>query len=380
MTVPHFLIVADSFKHCLPSIAVGEAIRVGIQRVYKDAQPTIIPMADGGEGTVAAVLAGLNGKKQRVDTVDALNRPIEGFIGLIHDGQTAIIEMAAASGIEKLTARERNPMLTTSYGTGLLIKAALNLNCKQIIIGMGGSATNDGGVGMAQALGVKFYDSKDKELALGGGNLHLLHRIDMSELDKRILNTKIRGASDVVNPLCGSQGASFVYGPQKGATQSMCKVLDKNLYHLALKIKDYLNLDVLTLPGGGAAGGLGAGIVSFLGAKLESGFSVLSELLHLSDAVKQADVLITAEGSFDNQTNFGKTPIGIATLALKFNKPVFVLAGNVAEQVDVDNLPGISAVVPITKRPVNLETAIQNAPLWLADASEMLSRIYNAKV
>lgn len=258
------VIAPDSFKGCLSSIQVADNIEIGIKRVFCCAEVVKIPIADGGEGTVESLINCTNGNIVKVKVKDPLMRDIDAFYGILGDGITAVIEMAAASGICTLNVEERDPLKTTTYGVGELIIDAINKGCKKIIIGLGGSATNDGGAGMLQALGVRLLDKNGDNIQYGGGNLHFLQSIDISQMDKRIKECKIIAACDVVNPLCGSNGASFVFGPQKGATPAMVSILDKNLEHYAKIIKKELNISIKDLQGAGAAGGLGGGVLAFL--------------------------------------------------------------------------------------------------------------------
>ncbi len=375
MHTPSFLIAADSFKNCLSALEVGKCIRAGIHSVFPQAKVTVLPMADGGEGTVDTILFAKGGTKEWVISVDPLNRPINSFIGILSDKNTAIIEMAATSGLELLLPKERNPMITSTFGTGLLIKAALDKGCQNIIIGIGGSATNDGGVGMAKALGILFLDQNGNEIDDGGAAIRNLHNIDISNIDRRIFNVRIRVASDVTNVICGKNGASYIYGKQKGATKKMAKELDQALVRLTKIVEEKLHINIEKIKGGGAAGGLGAGLVCFLGASIESGFDMMAKLIHLEQEISRHQIIITAEGSFDSQSFNGKTTFGIANLVQKTNKPVYVLAGSITDKLNEDDLRGIAAIIPITKKPTNLTTAIKNAPVWLYDASVMLSSI-----
>lgn len=377
--IPRFLIAPDSFKNCLSAAEVGQNICKGILQVYPDARVTVTPMADGGEGTIDALLSAIGGEKIKVQTVDPLNRSITSFFAYLPEKQTAIIEMAAASGLELLSEEERDPLLTTTYGTGLLIKAALDLGCSRIIVGLGGSATNDGGAGMAQALGIRLLDKSGKSIALGGKALQHIHTIDYSGMDVRINNTEFIAATDVRNVLCGPKGASWVYGPQKGADESMVELLDTNLLQLAQCMLKSQYVDVLEITGGGAAGGLGAGMLGFLGATIQSGFELIASMVQLEKQIANHDIIITAEGSFDGQTGFGKTPVGVAQIAHKYKKPVFVFAGAVADNLSNTEARGITAVFSITKRPVSLSEAISHAPEWLQDISEMISRLIKSQ-
>ncbi len=356
------IIAPDSFKGSLSSIQAAEAIERGIKKAAlaynENVEVVKVPMADGGEGTVEAVISAVGGKIISTKVLDPLGRPIDSFFGVLPDN-TAVIEMAAASGLNFLKEEERNPLKTTSYGTGQLIKAALDIGCKNIIIGIGGSATNDGGVGMAQALGVEFLDKEGKQIGFGGGELSKIHKIDISHLDDRVKNAKFTIASDVKNPLCGPEGASAIYGPQKGATPEMIEILDKNLDHLAKIIKRDLGKDIKDLPGAGAAGGLGAALMAFLGAEFRLGIDLIIELVKLEDKMAESDIVVTGEGMTDYQTLYGKVPLGIARVAKKHNKPVICISGSLGEGYEELYYNGIEALFSIVNRPMSLEEAVK---------------------
>ncbi|MGE4288614.1 MAG: glycerate kinase [Salinivirgaceae bacterium] len=380
MISPRFLIVPDSFKNCLPAKQVGRAIQQGILKVFPDSVVSVIPMADGGEGTVEAILSAQGGERVAVEVVDSFLRPHKAFLGVLPTKKTAIIEMAAANGLELHQPEELNPWIASTYGTGLLIKKALDLGCDELIIGIGGSATNDGGVGMAKALGVKFLDNQGKDIGDGPGVFDQLYRIDTSDIDKRISTVKITVASDVTNTLIGPQGASFIYAHQKGADKSMVEKLDKQLDILSKQIKKDLNLDASNLVGGGAAGGLGAGLVCFLGASIKSGFEIISAWVDLEKQISKHDIIITAEGTFDHQSAYGKTPVGVANMANNNGKPVYLLAGNFSDEIPEDLYELFTALIPISKRPVSKTAALLNARLWLADAARMLAKIIQSSL
>lgn len=367
-----FLIVPDSFKDCMDAEQVGECLEKGVKKVFPKASTMVIPMADGGEGTVNSIVKACKGNILNCEVLDPLGRPSVGFIGVIDDGETAIIEMAAASGIEKLSLHERNPWITSTFGTGQLIKKALDIGCRKIVIGIGGSATNDGGIGMAKALGAQFLNKDNNEIGEGGGAISDLYLIDVSNIDKRLLNVEIIAATDVVSPLTGPQGAACVFSPQKGADKAMVTLLDANMNHLANKVREYINIDVNNMPGAGAAGGLGAGLVAFTGASLKPGLKTIVELTGLEKQIKEHTVIFTAEGKVDNQTSSGKTPVGIARIAKKYKKPVFVFGGSVTDETKELYRNGISSVIPISRQPVDLNTSFKYAPLWLEKAAEEL--------
>ncbi len=365
----NFLIIPDSFKNCLSAPEVGKYISKGIKAVFTNANVKVIPVADGGEGTVQAIISSVGGTMKKVMVHDPLMRPIESYFGIMPDNKTAIIEMAAASGIELITDKERDPLKTTTYGTGELIKEALNAGCTDIIIGIGGSATNDGGVGLAMALGTKFITSKGELFEYGGESLIALTDIIISGIDERLANTNIMVACDVKNTICGNKGASAVFSPQKGATKEMVVELDAGLANLAKLVKNKLGKDIEHIEGGGAAGGLGAGLVAFTGANLVGGFSLIANLLNLDEEIRTADIVITAEGAIDFQTMYGKTPAGVAKIANKHKKPVFVFAGSALEDASKIDKSIITSIIPITRRPVELSEALKMAPKWLTQSA-----------
>lgn len=323
------LIAPDSFKGSLTAKQVALAIQKGLKKSGLNLQIELTPLADGGEGTVEAVISATKGTLVNLRVKDPLMRDINSFYGILPDKNTVVIEMAAASGITLLKKDEKDPLLTSTYGTGQIIKDALKNGFRKLIIGIGGSATNDGGVGMAKALGVKFYDKDKNEIGNGGGNIHELETIDVSELLPEVKNTEISVACDVRNPLTGKEGASLVYGPQKGADRKVAEQLDNNLKHLAEVIRKDLQISIEHIPGAGAAGGLGGGMIAFLGARLKPGFELISELLHLEDKIKNTDLIITGEGKLDDQTLFGKGPFALLEMALKLKKPVIAICGDV---------------------------------------------------
>jgi len=368
-------IAPDSFKDCLSAQKVGEALAKGIKHVIPSAICEVIPMADGGEGTVESLIDATSGRKVEAQALDPLLRERKAFFGITGDGNTAIIEMAAASGLELLPPAERNPWITSTFGTGQLILHALDLGCRNILLGIGGSATNDGGCGMARALGARFLDASGKELPDGGGALGELHSIDLSDLDHRISHCSIRVACDVSNPLTGPEGASAVYGPQKGADEAMVNKLDKNLEKLAGIIAGQLGKEVDQVPGAGAAGGLGAGLMAFLDASLMKGFDMVAEAMDLASRLDQADLVITGEGRIDAQTAFGKTPFGVAQTARVHGKPVVAVAGSLDPGSRILYQQGFHLLLPIQEMPVSLEESIRDAPLLLERCGERIGYI-----
>ena len=354
---------------------MAQAIAKGIKRVVADAETIMVPMADGGEGTVEALTYGSHGRIVSTEVTGPLGGKVTAKWGILGDGVSAVVEMAAASGITLVPSEKLNPLVATTYGTGELIRAALNAGCRRLIIGIGGSATNDGGAGMAQALGVRLLDEGGGELPRGGAALAELSRIDTSGLDIRLTGREIIIASDVTNPLCGEQGASRVYGPQKGATGEMCQQLDEALANYAGVIKGDLGIDVMDIPGAGAAGGLGAGLIAFLGAKLISGIEIVSEVAGLAGYLKGASLVFTGEGSIDTQTLFGKTVAGVAAKAKAQGVPVVALGGAVAGDSKEFYQHGIDAVLSIAPGPISLRKSMANAEKLIADAAERALRL-----
>jgi glycerate kinase len=375
----NIVIAPDSFKECLSATQVANAISEGIKQAFPEAEISCIPIADGGEGTVNALVAATGGKLISAPTVDALNRPIQSFFGVLGDGKTAVIEMAAASGIELLAPEERNPLITSTFGTGLLLKTAMEAGFTEIILGIGGSATNDGGAGMAQAVGFRLLDGNGNPIGLGGGCLGELRRIDGSNAHPMLRKVKIRVACDVQNPLLGPSGASRVFGPQKGATPEMVEILEKNMAHFAQILIQELELNLASIPGAGAAGGLGAGLMAFCKAKTTSGFDLVSKLTHLEEKIKKASIAFTGEGKIDRQTAFGKTISGVAKLGKKHQVPVIAFAGIAADDLtELYNL-GVTSVFTISEKPITIEESKNRAAELLANTAERVARLYFTK-
>ena len=355
------VIAPDSYKESLSALDVATAIETGFREIYPHAEYVKVPVADGGEGTVEAMVAATQGHIVQVSVTGPLGEPVNAFYGLSGDMRCAYIEMAAASGLESVPPTRRNPLLTTSWGTGELIRHALDAGVSQIIIGIGGSATNDGGAGMAQALGAKLLSAGQQQIAPGGGALETLARIDLSELDPRLADCRIDVACDVTNPLTGPQGASAVFGPQKGATAAMIERLDRGLQHFAQIIDRDLDIDVLSLEGGGAAGGMGAALYAFCGANLRPGIEIVTDALGLADLVADADLVITGEGRIASQTIHGKVPVGVAKVAKRFNVPVIGIAGSLTADVGVVHQHGLDAVFSVLYSVCTLDEALANA-------------------
>lgn len=364
-----FVLAPDSFKESMSAAQACQAIQRGIQNVIPDAHIIHVPMADGGEGTVDALISSLKGQSIACEVTGPLpEQRIQTYWGLVDPGQTAVIEMAEANGIHLLKPSQRNPMLTSTYGTGEMIKQALDLSVKKIIIGLGGSVTNDGGAGMAQALGVRFLNHAGELIQVRGGNLDQVKSIDLSGLDPRLADTEIIVASDVNNPLCGPNGASYIFGPQKGATPEMVNQLDQNLGHFADVVARQIGRDHRHVAGAGAAGGLGFGLMAFTAASIRSGVELMIEQVQLSEKIAQADYVLTGEGKIDSQTSLGKTPFGVAQLAKQFNKPVIAFAGLVGEGIEDLFESGFSQIVGINPPDCPLEEALKNAEMNLEKA------------
>lgn len=357
------VIAPDSFKESLSAMQVAEAIEQGFSAIFPQAEYIKLPMADGGEGTVESMVAATRGNWVRVDVTGPLGNSVDAFFGWMGDAETAVIEMAAASGLHLVSAERRDPLITTSFGTGELILSALDHGARKIIIGIGGSATNDGGAGMMQALGAQLHDKQGNELSLGGAALTELATIDLSQLDDRLLQTDILVACDVDNPLCGAKGASAVFGPQKGATPEKVKRLDVALHNYGEKIELATRKSVLNIAGSGAAGGMGAALYGLLNARLQPGIDIVTEALKLAEIVQGADLVITGEGRIDSQTIHGKTPVGVARVAKRFNIPVIAIAGGMTPDYEVVHQHGLDAVFSVLNR-------IQTLPEALTDARE----------
>ncbi|MFW5401310.1 glycerate kinase [Yersinia sp. 1252 StPb PI] len=355
------VIAPDSYKESLSALDVAVQIEAGFRTQFPDAQYIKLPVADGGEGTVEAMVAATTGRIIQVNVTGPLGDEVAAFYGISGDEKSAFIEMAAASGLELVPPELRNPLKTTSYGTGELICNALDQGVKHIIIGIGGSATNDGGAGMVQALGVKLLDKQGKQIGFGGGKLAELDVIDISGLDPRIKQCQIDVACDVTNPLTGSEGASAIFGRQKGATPEMVSQLDDGLQYYAGIIKRYLDIDVDQVEGAGAAGGLGAALLAFCGATLSPGIDIVTDALGLDALVRDATFVITGEGRIDSQTIHGKVPIGVARVAKRYNKPVIGIAGSLTDDVDVVYEHGLDAVFSVIYSICTLEQALDNA-------------------
>lgn len=370
------VIAPDSFKESMTALEAAEAVKTGLSRVWPDAEYVLVPMADGGEGTVQSLIDATDGRRISVDVTGPLGKPVPGFFGLLGDGETAVIEMAAAAGLEYLSPSERRPLETTTYGVGQLILAALDQGARHILLGLGGSATNDGGAGMAQALGAQLLDASGKQLVPGGAALRELTSIDMKRFDPRVAATRFEIASDVTNPLTGDDGASAVFGPQKGASPEDVRRLDQALDHYAAVIEKDLHQSVKNVPGAGAAGGLGAGALCFLKGVILPGIDLVIRQTQLEKKLAGAALVITGEGRVDGQTVFGKTPVGVAKAAKKTGIPVVVLAGSIGDGYDAVFRHGIDAVFPIVPGAASLEEALHSGAVNLARTAENAARLW----
>lgn len=368
------VIAPDSFKECLSAKEVAHHMALGVTEIMPEAEIVQIPISDGGEGLLEVLVNGSRGRFVSILVKDPLLRTIEAQYGILNDEKTAVIEMAKASGLDLLTEEEKNPMKTSTFGTGQLIRDALEKGCTKVIIGIGGSATNDGGAGMLSALGVRFLNTGNEILKLGGGGLGELARIDVSDLDKRLADCEVLVACDVSNPLTGANGASFVYGGQKGGTAEDLKLLDENLSHLATIIKKDLDIAIDAVPGSGAAGGTGAALMAFMGGKLVEGIGLVLDTLKMDAYLKKADVVLTGEGKIDTQTLSGKTIAGIAKMAKRYDVPVLVMTGKIGDAIEPIYENGVTAVFSIVDRPMDLKQAIADAPRLIQNCTKSIFR------
>ena len=375
------VVAIDSLKGSLSSLEAGNAIKQGIKRVYQDAKIIVKPLADGGEGTVEALVSGMNGKIETVVATGPLGDKIESSYGIIPEKRLAIMEMASIAGITLLSLKQRNPLYTTTYGLGEMIKDAISKGCNNFIIGIGGSATNDGGIGMLQALGFDLLDKVGNQVPLGARGLKDLVKIDDKNVLPELKKCQFKIACDVTNVLCGENGCSVVFGPQKGATSQMIKDMDQWLYNFAnLAKKKYPHSDAL-VPGTGAAGGLGFAFLTFVKATLESGIDIILETIDLKSDLKDADVVVTGEGCLDRQSAMGKAPVGVAKMAKLYNKPVIAFAGSVTKEAKLCNQEGIDAYFPIIRNITTLQEAMakENAKNNLTDTVEQVFRLWKIK-
>lgn len=351
------VIAIDSFKGSVSSIVGSKAISSGVLDVCPTAEVVTVPLADGGEGTVEAITEAKKGEIIHVSVTGPLGEKVHSYYGIIDEGKTAVIEVATACGLTVVPADKRNPGITTSFGVGELIVDALNRGCRDFVIGLGGSATNDGGVGMLQALGFRFLDSQE-EVGFGGNALSLIKKVEVLNVDSRLRDCTFRVACDVNNPLYGANGATYIFGPQKGAIGRMLEELDAGMKNYAEVVERDLGIDIYSLPGSGAAGGMGAAFVGFLGGKLQSGIELILETIDMETHLKGADYVITGEGKLDGQTSMGKAPMGVAQIAAANGIPVIALAGAIGEGTEKLNELGITSYFSIVKGPISLEEAM----------------------
>ena len=378
----NIVIAIDSLKGSLTSLEAGKAIETGIKKVYSEAVTKVLPLADGGEGTVEALTLGMGGKLQSIEVTGPLGNKILAQYGILSDGKTAIVEMAAAAGITLLPDNKRNPLYTTTYGVGEILLDAMHKGCRHFIIGIGGSATNDGGVGMLQALGYDMLDADGKPVPFGAAGLKALCRIDDSRVTPELKECSFRIACDVTNPLCGEKGCSAIYGPQKGASPEDIALMDKWMGDYARISKEKYSHADANAPGAGAAGGMGFAFLTFTNATLESGIEIVLAETKLEDHISKADLVITGEGRLDGQTVMGKAPVGVARIAKKYNKPVIAFAGCVTPEATACNEHGIDAFFPILRGVVSLSEAMEpkNARQNMIDTVEQAMRLLKIKI
>ncbi len=369
------VIAPQALKGSLTAEEVGQAIALGVQAVYPQAHIDVVPIADGGEGTVQALVDATGGELAWQTVTGPLGTPVSAFFGLLGDGHTAAIEMAASAGLPLVPQTQRNPRLTTTYSVGELLLAAVERGRRHFIIGIGGSATNDGGAGMAQALGASLLTEQGTAIARGGAALTTLSRISLEQLDQRLQECTFEVACDVTNPLCGPTGASAVYGPQKGATPEMVQELDAALDHYAQILERDLGQSVRDIPGAGAAGGLGGGLIAFLHATLRPGAQLVLEAVKLETYVRAADLVITAEGQIDEQTAYGKSVGAVATLAKRYGLPVLALAGGLGNDYQRVYELGVDGITVLPSGPMTLPYAMEHAATLATDATERMLRV-----
>lgn len=352
------VIAIDSLKGSLSSMEAGMAIKDGILAAKPDAEVIVKPLADGGEGTTDALIEGMNGERIDLTVTGPMHTPVDAYYGYLKDTNTAVMEMASAAGITLVPDSEKNPLLATSYGVGEMINDAIQRGCRNFIIGIGGSVTNDGGIGMLKALGVRFLDENDEDAGEGGQALAKVARIDVSGMNPLLKECHIQVACDVNNPLCGENGSTYVYGPQKGVTEDMKKTLDEAMAHFARVTSETLENDYLNTPGAGAAGGLGYAFLAYTGAALTPGIELILDAVGLEEELSSADVVVTGEGRLDFQTAMGKAPVGVARLAKKYNAKVIAFAGSVTKEATACNKEGIDAFFPILRDVCTLAEAM----------------------
>ncbi len=369
------VVAPDSFKGSLSATAVADAMARGVRAAFPGAEVVRIPIADGGEGTVEALVTATRGRIERCVVRGPVGEPVQAHWGVLGDGATAVVEMAAASGLPLVPAARRDPRVTTTYGTGELLRAALDAGLRRLVVGIGGSATNDGGAGMARALGVRFLDETGADLPEGGAALAWLARVDASGLDPRIRDVEIVVACDVDNPLTGPRGASAIYGPQKGATPEMVRALDAALQRYASIAREATGRDVAAVAGAGAAGGLGAGLLFFTPARLRPGVEIVLEATRFAEQVRGADLVITGEGRTDLQTSMGKAPVGVAEVARAQGVPVVCLSGGLGEGAEEVLAHGVDALAAVAPGPISLEESMARAAELVEAAAARTCRL-----
>jgi len=374
------VIAPDSFKGSISAVEASLAIEKGIKRSFPAAETIIVPLADGGEGTMDTLMTATNGVKTAVTVTGPLGNPVEAFYGILGDRKTCVIEMASASGLNLVPEQERNPLVTTTYGTGELIRHALDKGFRSFILALGGSATNDGGAGMLQALGMNILDKKRQRIGFGGGELSRVDKISLENFDPRINESDFIIASDVENPLVGRNGASFVFGPQKGATEDIAQILDQSLTHWADKVEEMTSVKLHNMPGAGAAGGIGGAFQAFFPSVTEKGAEVVMDYTKLRERLAGADLLITGEGQVDFQTAFGKTPMRAALAAKNMGIPTIIIAGSVGKDIESLYRYGVVSVHSIMTRPMALDEAMRSASKLLEHTSEQVCRTYFMKL
>lgn len=368
-------IACDSFKGSCSSMEVADSIERGFKRIYPDTKFFKIPIADGGEGTVNALVSWGKGRYESIKVLNPLGDEIDASYGIIN-GDTAIIEMAAASGLTLIAKDKLNPLITSTYGSGQLIKDAMERGLRKIYLGLGGSATNDAGLGMGQALGYSFRDSQGHEVEAGGGNLHKIVTIDDKKVHPLLKETKIIALSDVDNPLYGKDGAAYIFAPQKGADSHMVEELDSNLKYFNSIIKEYLEEDIARTPGAGAAGGLGFGVMAFCKGQIRSGIDEILNIVKIDGFLEDSDLVFTGEGRIDGQTKYGKVPLGVAKRALKYNVPVIAIVGSAGEGYKENFDLGIDIILDIVNEPMTLDQAMDKAAELIENTGENAARIF----
>jgi glycerate 2-kinase len=374
------LIAIDSFKGSISSIEGSEAISLGIKDSYPEAEIMTLPLADGGEGTVDALVQATDGKLVKKEVCGPLSEKVNAIYGILGDEKTAVIEVAAACGLPLVPSNKRDPRVTTTYGVGELILDAIENGCRDFVIGLGGSATNDAGVGMLQALGFRFLNEHGEEVGIGGQALLDISKVDLSQVHPDIKECNFRVACDVNNPLYGPNGATHVFGPQKGATPEIIRYLDQGLKHFAEIVLNKLNIDIHNIVGAGAAGGLGGAIAGFLNARLQSGIELILEVIEMEKHMQDVNFVITGEGKLDGQTSVGKAPLGVAQLAKKYEIPVIALAGGITEETAALNGLGVTSYFSIMNTPMTLEQAMDSKVTYnnLRTTTNQLFRLLQA--